>query len=191
MDCHAGVRSCSHWRRAVVRRKPLLGIIAGRPRMLRLSGYRPNMFFTGSSLFLRRGARIDPALTAVVTDMVDRGLVHPGVVNVVDRVNVHVIHGRVVEKTPIVPAPALITTTEVAEAIVDPTIKTYTQAPVAFIEKKSSATPTPIARSPDEPHPCIFLSHASCSLRPTGRFRQLRYVGRRFDECPLVRKSVP
>src|ERR1035441_5226712 len=127
MDCHAGARSCSHWRRAVVGRKPLLGIIVGRPRMLRLSGYRPNMFFMGSSLFLRRGARIDPALTAVVTDMVDRGLVRPGVVNVVDRVDVHVIHARVVEKTPIVPASALITMTEVAEAIVDPTIKTRSE----------------------------------------------------------------
>ncbi len=84
------------------------------------------MFFNSSRLFLRRGARIDPALTAVVTDMVDRGLVHPSVVNVVNRVDVHVIHGRVVEKMPVVPASALITMTEVTESIVDTAIKTHT-----------------------------------------------------------------
>ena len=82
--------------------------------------------------------------------MVDRALVHPGVVNVMVHVDVHVIHCRVVEKMPVVPASAFITTTEVTEAIVDPTIETYKRAPVAVIEKKSPAAPAPIAWSPEE-----------------------------------------
>jgi hypothetical protein len=77
-----------------------------------------------SSLFFRRGARVDPAVTAVVADAVSV-LVHPGVVNVVDGVGVHAIHRRVVEKMPVVPASAFITMTEVSEAIVDPAIETY------------------------------------------------------------------
>jgi hypothetical protein len=124
MGRKVGARSRSDWRRAVVRGKPLLGVIAGRVRMLSLSGYRPNMSATSSSLFFSRGARVDPAVTAVVADAVNV-LVHPRVVNVVDGVGVHAIHRRVVEKMPVVPAAAFITMTEVSEAIVDPAIETY------------------------------------------------------------------
>src|SRR5208282_1516667 len=117
------------------------------------------MCLMSSSLFLSGGVRVDSAVTAVKTDVVPRALVHPCVVNVVDVVGVHVIIRRVVEKMPVVPASAFITITEVTEAIVDPTIETYGQAPVAFIEKISVVAPTPIARSPEVPgfrslHPC-------------------------------------
>jgi predicted RNA methylase len=116
--------------------------------MLSLSGYRRNMSFISGSLFLGRGVGIDPAVTAVIADMVDLALVDPGVVNVVDRVDVHVIHSCVVVKMPVVPASALVTMTEITEAIVDPAIETDERAPVAWIEKIAAAPPTPITRSP-------------------------------------------
>jgi hypothetical protein len=81
------------------------------------------MSIMSSGLFLRCGARVDPAVTAVVADVVN-ALVHPRVVNVAGNVDVHVVQRRVVEKMPIVPAPAFITMTEITEAIVDPTIET-------------------------------------------------------------------
>ena len=124
MVCKVGAGRCGNWRCAVVRGKPLLGIIVGRIRMLSLSAYRRNMSIMSSSLFLSRRALVDPAVTTVVTD-VARVLVHTCVVNIVDNVGVHVIYRRVVEKMPVVPAPAFITMTEVTVAIVDPTIETY------------------------------------------------------------------
>src|ERR1035441_5952163 len=75
MDCKVGASSRSIWRRAVVRRKPLLGVIAGRPRVLSLSGCRPSTFATSSSFFFGSGARVDPAVAAVVADAVNP-LVH-------------------------------------------------------------------------------------------------------------------
>ena len=68
-----------------------------------------------------------------------------------DDVGVHMIHRGVIEKVAVVPTSAFIAMTEVTEAIVDPAIETYRQAPVAFIEEKSVAAPGPIARSPEEP----------------------------------------
>ena len=96
--------------------------------MLSLSGYRPGMSAMRGSLFFSRGARVDPAVTAVVADAVDV-LVHPCVVNVVDGVGVHSIHRRVVEEMPVLPAAAFIAITEVSEAIVDPAIETYRRCP--------------------------------------------------------------
>ena len=163
MGCKVGARSRSNSRRAVVRRKLLLGVIAGSPRMLSLSGCRPNMCLMSSSLFSSGGVRVDSAVTTVVADVVHRALVHPRVVNVVDVVGVHVIQRRVVEKMPVVPSSTFITSTEVTEAIVDPTIEAYGRAPIAFIEKKSVAAPTPIARSPEVPG---FRSHQPCARHP-------------------------
>src|SRR5689334_6373546 len=99
------LRSRGNWRRAVVRRKPLLGVSTGSKRMLSLKGCRPNMPVTTGSLFLSRGARVDPAVTAVVTDAVAGVPIHTCVVNVV-HVDVHVIQPRVVEETPVLPASA-------------------------------------------------------------------------------------
>ena len=107
----------------MVRGKPLLGVIAGSVRVLSLSGDRPDMSATSRTLFFRSGARVDPAVTAVVADAVNV-FVHSRVVNVVNGVGVHAIHGGVVEKMPVLPAPAFITMTKVSEAIVDPAVET-------------------------------------------------------------------
>ena len=68
----------------MVRGRPLLRSAAGGLRMLRLSGYWPGMPAICGRLFLRRGARLDPALTAVVADAAACSLVHPSIVNIAD-----------------------------------------------------------------------------------------------------------
>jgi len=123
MGRKVGASGRDNCRCAAVGRNPLLGVIVSRPRMLGLSGYRSDMSSQCSSLFFRSGARVDPAVTAVVADAVS-GLVHPRVVNIVDGVGVHAIHRCVVEKMPVLPASAFITMAEVPEAIVDPAIET-------------------------------------------------------------------
>src|SRR5580658_4030177 len=52
----------------------------------------------------------------------------------------------------VVPAAASKTHAEVAESVIDPTIKPYCRPPVAVIPEKSARTPTPIARGPKESH---------------------------------------
>ena len=44
----------------------------GSPFMLRLRSNRPDMSSAGGCLFFRRGARVDPAVTAIVADSVIR-----------------------------------------------------------------------------------------------------------------------
>ncbi len=123
MDRKVGASSRSHRRRAAVRGKALLGVVAGRPGMLSLSRYRSNMPRMSSRLFFGVSARVDSAVTAVVAGAVRR-LVHSGVVNVVDDIGVDPIHRGVVEKMPILPASAFITMPEVSKAIVDPAVET-------------------------------------------------------------------
>src|SRR5580658_6234184 len=118
MGRDAGSSGRSHWRRAVVHGKPLLGVIAGRPRMLSLSGYSRDMAATSSRLFLGRGTSVYTAATSVETDAV-HPLVYPCVVYVVDDIGVHAIQRRVVEEMSVFPTTTFITITEVSEAVVD------------------------------------------------------------------------
>ena len=116
MGCDVGARSRSDRRRSVVRGNPLLGGIVGRPCMLSLRGYQRNMSIMTGSLFLRRRALVDPAITAVVADVV-RVLVHPCVVNVVNDVGVHSVYRRVVKEMSVLPASAFVAMSEVTVAI--------------------------------------------------------------------------
>jgi len=151
--------------------------------MLSLSGYGRNMSLVSRSLFLRRGTSVNPAVAAVVADVVDLALVHPGVVNVVDRVDVHVIHSGVVVKMPVVPASALVATTEITVAIVDPAVETYVRSPVTWIEKKPAAAPTPIVRGPEvadlrSQHPCSrYPVIAAISPSPVPRSPDIAVAG--------------
>ena len=193
MDCHVGAEESQQLEACRGSQNTVAGGYCGQPTHVESERLPAQYVLMSSSLFLRRGARIDPAVTAVVADMVNRALVHPGVVNVVDRVDVHVIHGRVVEKMPVVPASALITMTEITEAIVDPTIKTYERAPVALIEKKSTAAPTPIARSPEvadfaEPSPmCPVPSNSRRQPKPS--IQASRYSRRPGKEAARKRAT--
>src|SRR6202044_1102552 len=57
----------------------------------------------------------------------------------------------VIEKVSVIPAAAREAHAEIAESIVDPTIKSYGRPPEAFVEHKCVAAPTPPARGPEKP----------------------------------------
>ena len=146
MDGGSGAGSRTGWG-AVVRGEPLLRLITRNPCIFSLGGHRRNTSVMSGSFFLGGSAGVDASVTAVVADMVNR-LVHSFVVNVVVEAAVHVIERCVVEEMSVVPAAAFIAAAEISVAVVDAAIEAYCQAPIAFIEKKSTATPAPIARSP-------------------------------------------
>src|SRR5271157_4409178 len=97
----------------------------------------------------RAGA--DSTSSAVVTHMIERGVVDDGlVVNIVNIRDVYVIHRAVVVETAVIPISALIADATVAEAIVDAAVKADIGAPIAFIPGKGVAAPTPITRRPEK-----------------------------------------
>src|SRR5271166_201956 len=129
-------------------------------------------------LFRCRRASVNPAVPAVVADVVVRGVVDDGlVVNIVNIRDVYVIHRAVVVETAVIPISALIADATVAEAIVDAAVKADIRAPVAFIPGKGVAAPTPITRRPEKAnlgshhprtrHPEVpFLSVSPVAGRP-------------------------
>lgn len=119
--------------------------------MLSLCGYRSDMFLVDRSFLLSGRPSGDPTGTAVVADPVHRRIIdHGGVIGVVNVGDVHVVHRTVVGELSVVPAPALVTLTGVAVAIVDSAIETYVRTPVALIESISAVAPTPITWGPEE-----------------------------------------
>jgi len=149
--------------------------------MLSLSGYGRNMSLVSRSLFLRRGTSVNPAVAAVVADVVDLALVHPGVVNVVDRVDVHVIHSGVVVKMPVVPASALVATTEITVAIVDPAVETYVRSPVTRCRPNPNSSGSRGSRLA-EPAP-MFPVPSNSRHQPKPSTQESRYSRRRGKEA--------
>ncbi len=102
------------------------------------------MLLVGRGLILSGRTRGDATFATVIADAVHCRIVgHRSVVSVVNVGDAHVIHGSVVLELPVVPAATLITLAAVAEAIIDPAIETDLRTPVAFIESKSAAVPSP------------------------------------------------
>jgi len=92
--------------------------------------------------FLFNGrTHIDPTVAAVVADAIHSSVVdNRCVVNVVDVGDVHVVHRAVIEKTAVVPTPALVAVSKVSKTIVNPAVETDSRSPIAFMEEKSVAT---------------------------------------------------
>lgn len=79
-----------------------------------------------------RGARIDPAISAVVADPVHRSVVdNRGVVNVVNVGDIYVVDGAIIEKMSALPTSAFISIAEVAESVIDPTVESDMRSPKA------------------------------------------------------------
>jgi hypothetical protein len=129
---------------------PQLPIIAGGLHVFVLSGYGSDMPVSLRNFIFRPGTGVYPATTAVVADSIHSVVYDRGVVNVVNVDDVHVVHRAVVEESSIVPAPALVALAEITETVRDPAIETDVRAPIALMEKKAVAAPTPITRSPEE-----------------------------------------
>jgi len=64
--------------------------------------------------------------------------------------DIHVVDGTVVEEMSAFPASTLEAIAEVAEAVVNTAVEPDMRSPVAYVEKKRGAAPTPPARSPQE-----------------------------------------
>src|SRR5208283_653605 len=98
-------------------------------------------------------------VTGVARIVVDYG----GVVNIVNVGDVHVAYGTVVEKVSAVPTTAFKAHTEISEAVIDPAVEAYVRPPIAVIENKSVAAPTPIGWSPQKTD---FRRHHPCARHP-------------------------
>ena len=156
--CRLG--SCSDWRPAVIHRSAKLRIGARSLDMLDLRRHRWNMPCSRRRLFCWGRTRRNATLSTVITDPVHRRTVnHRGVVDVVNDGDVHITHGAIVEKLSAIPPSTLETNTEKAETIADSAVEPDLWTPVALMEQKSAAAPTPIPGGPEEAdlrgfHPC-------------------------------------
>src|SRR5712692_3094343 len=185
---------------AMIPRSPLLRVCASCLRMLRLSGDRRNMPLPRRRLFFRPRTRADPAIAPVVADPRYRPIDHRGVVDVVDDGDVHVVHRSVVEKPVVIPTSALVALAKVSIAVIDSAIESDLRTPVAVIEDKSVAAPTPIGWSPQEAdlrrhhpsprHPVVIVVGVSpVSGRPKitiPRTKRL-LIDRQFRRCKVDR----
>src|SRR5713101_1955781 len=143
--------SSSDWRLATVYGSPKFWIGAGSLHVLRLNWYGGNVPGVGGGLLFGPRALVDAAVSAVVADAGDVGVIdHRRVVHVVNDGDVDVVHGTIVEKASAVPTATFIAVAEVAVPIVDSAIETHDRSPEAFIEDESAASPTPISWSPQE-----------------------------------------
>ena len=61
---------------------------------------------------------------------------------------IHIIHGAVVKERTVVPISSGVADTDIAETIVDATIKSDLRAPVACMPDINTVAPTPISRGP-------------------------------------------
>jgi hypothetical protein len=102
-------------------------------------------------LFLDCRPNIDSPWAAVVAYVIDRGVIddHRLVVHVPDVGDVsHVIHRSVVEEALIIPITALITRTNIAEAVVNATVKSNMRAPISLVKYIDAISPSPIPGRP-------------------------------------------
>ena len=104
---------------------------------------------------LRRG-RLGPdaASSAVIADVIHRGVVNDGLV--VDVGDMHagvgdIVDGGVVEKVPALPIAAFIARAAVAEAVIDAAVEPDVRSPVAGVEHVCTAGKAPVAGRPKEP----------------------------------------
>src|SRR5579864_8527768 len=132
--------------------------------MLRLNGYGRDVSLTRRSFVFRPRTRADPTIAAVVADPIHGGVVdHRRVVDVVNVGDVHVVHRAVVVKLSALPMSTLVALSEVSVTVTDSTVETHLLTPVAIVEDKSVAAPTPIGWSPEQ---AGFRSHHPCTRHP-------------------------
>src|SRR5271156_35949 len=118
--------------------------------MLRLSRYRPNVTSARRRFFFRRRTRVDSAMP-VEAHVRIVPYVHVLVVNVV-KAAAHVPNRRVVEEMPAFPTSPIEAVAEVAEAVVNPAVKTNRRPPIPAGKNKRAVVPAPPARRPQEAH---------------------------------------
>src|SRR5580658_10196777 len=131
--------------------------------MFGLGGDGRHVLFVSESFLLSGGTDGYPTDAAIEADVVNRGVLNSGVVDVVDEGDVHVANGLIVEEVAIVPAAAFISVAKIAKAITNPAVETYLRSPVAFVEQVGVVAPAPVAWSPEI---AGFGSHDPCAWDP-------------------------
>ena len=113
----------------------------------------------GNVTFMLRGnlpggrAGAQAAHAAVVADAIRREMVRHGtVINVGEARPTKIVHGAVIEESPTPPVPPDITQAVVAKAIVDASVETHVQTPIACMPDEGCSAPAPITRRPQETH---------------------------------------
>jgi hypothetical protein len=142
------LRSSRDRRLAMVRGSAEFWVCAGSLHMFSLRGYRRDMSFVGSSLFLRSRTLVYTAVAAIEANTGYGSVVYSCLVNVMNLGDVDVGHRTIVKKVVVVPTSTFEAMTKVTKAIVDPAVETYLRTPITIIENVSAVSPTPIARGP-------------------------------------------
>src|ERR1700739_3930429 len=96
------------------------------------SSGRDMVFPTGVLLFRSRSS-IHSAISTVVTHARDVyvSVLDSRVVYVVHHRDIHIVDFPIVEKVPVLPAPAFVTTSEIAVSVVDAAIETHSRPPIS------------------------------------------------------------
>jgi len=115
-----------------------ISIGAGRLKLLRLRGDQRDVPLARITLFFPGRSLVDAAVTAVVADAVRVVIEDSGIIDIVDNVDVHIVHLTVVEKVSAIPAAAFVTVAEVTEAVIDAAIETNVRSPVTFMKEKAA-----------------------------------------------------
>jgi hypothetical protein len=150
-------------RLAVVRGSAQFRVATRSLYMFCLRGYGRDMPLMCGSFFLRSGARVDAAASAIEANAGNVCFVHSRVIHIVNNVDVYVEHRAVIEEVSVIPAPAFETVAKVTEAIVDPAVETHLRTPVTIIENVPAVSPTPIAGGPEKTY---FRSQHPSSWHP-------------------------
>src|SRR5580700_962739 len=97
-------------------------------------------------------ARVDAAAASVKADAIHACVIvdHCAVIYVVHVGDVHVVHAAVVEEMAAVPVAAFVAEAAVAETVVNAAVEADVRAPISGVPEISAATPTPVARRPQE-----------------------------------------
>ena len=120
--------------------------------MLHLRSDGCPMRFVGEGLLLRRWARGDSALSAVVCHV--RIIVYDDrlVVDIGHVCDIHIVNRAVVEEFAATPFPALEAFAAVSEPVINAAIKSNVRAPIASIPNIEAFVPTPISGCPQKAH---------------------------------------
>jgi len=137
-------------RRAVIDGGPQFGVAVSSLLMLDLRRQRAGMLCMGEFLFTATRLHANPAAAAVVANTRHISVVDDSRIVDIGHVDVgHVVDGRIVGKSVMIPVPAEVTDTDVAEAVVHTAIEADVITPIAVVPHIATVVPAPVTRCPE------------------------------------------
>jgi len=129
----AGAPSGGHRRTPVILRFQESPVAACTVLMLSLEGSRFKVAFVGPPFLLTRRTSVESTVPPVVADPIHGDIINDSLVVDVNIRDSNVVHTPVVIEVPTSPISAIVAGTEVAESIVDSTIKADVRSPVTRV----------------------------------------------------------